>query len=138
MKNLLPIDFIAFTIKCDIISREIQDWRSLCSDVTEHAKGLISAEINILTFPLCRMKQEEIFNFLDVVISHQKVLEEIFDRSSDFRLMLMQHDYTVLLLKKILEEELHLLDMMRNLSEAHFSLLQYDNKLKLHEMSLKL
>ncbi|GIY46500.1 hypothetical protein CDAR_194461 [Caerostris darwini] len=137
MQNLLPIDFIALNIKCDIISREIQDWRSLCSDVTEHAKGLISAEINILTFPLCRRKQAEIFNFLDVVISHQKVLEEIYDRSSDFRLMLMQHDYDVLL-KKILEEELHLLDMMRNLSEAHFSLLQYDNKLKLHEMSLNL
>ncbi|GIY84134.1 hypothetical protein CEXT_572851 [Caerostris extrusa] len=135
MQNVLPIDFNALTTKCDIISREIQDWRSICSDVTEHANGLMSAEINILTFPRCRMKQEEIINFFNVVTSHQKVLEEIFDRISDFRLTLMQHDYDALL-KKILEEELHLLDMMRNLSEAHFSLLQYDNKLKLHEMSL--
>ncbi|GIX82976.1 hypothetical protein CDAR_616391 [Caerostris darwini] len=136
MQNLLPIDFNALTIKCDIISREIQDWRSICSNVTEHAKWLISAEVCNLTYPQCRMKLEEILGFLSVVISHQKVIEELFLRSSDLRRILMHHDHTRMLLKKLLEEELHLLDLMRNLGEAQISLLQYDNKLTLHEISL--
>ncbi|GIY38751.1 hypothetical protein CDAR_179851 [Caerostris darwini] len=138
MPNLLQIDFNALTIKCDIISREIQDWRSVCLDITENAKWLISAETNILTCHLCRSKQEEIFNFLGVVIRHRRAIEELVDRCSDFSSMLLQHDYTRVLLKKILEEELLLLDMMRNLGEAQISLLQYDNKLKLHEMSFYL
>ncbi|GIY88779.1 hypothetical protein CEXT_207521, partial [Caerostris extrusa] len=64
-----------------------------------------------------------------------KAIEALVDRCSDFRRMLMQPD-CIALLKKILEEELHLFDMMRNMGEAQIGLLQYDNELKLHEMSL--
>ncbi|GIY04008.1 hypothetical protein CEXT_230301 [Caerostris extrusa] len=137
MPNLLQIDINALRIRCDIISREIQDWRSICSDVIEQAKYLISAEVSNIPYHHCRMKLDEILGLLSVVISHQKVIEELFLRSSDLRRMLMQHD-TYVLLKKLLEEELHLLDLMRNLGEAQISLLQYDNKLTLHEMSFYL
>ncbi|GIX81827.1 hypothetical protein CDAR_400031 [Caerostris darwini] len=136
MLNLLPIDIRVLWVRCNIISREIQDLRSVCSYVTESSKLLISAEINNLAYPLCRNKQEEVFNFLGVVISHRKAIEALVDRCSDFRRMLMQHGYTHMLLKKMLEEELHLFDMMRNMGEAQIGLLQYDNELKLHEMSL--
>ncbi|GIY84136.1 hypothetical protein CEXT_572871 [Caerostris extrusa] len=124
-------------IRCDIISREIQNWRSVCSYVTEYAKRLTSAEINNLTYHLCRRKQVEITNFLGVVKSHRKAIEALYDRCTDFRRMLMQHDCNVLL-EKILEEELHLFDMLHYLGDAQLCLLQHNTYVKLQEISLKL
>ncbi|GIX82373.1 hypothetical protein CEXT_373601 [Caerostris extrusa] len=137
MAESFHFDMNSLSIRCDDISSEMQDWRSVCSDIIELMNLLVSAEINNLTYPLCRMKQKEISNLLGPVRSHIEASEAIFRRSKILKELLMQHDYIVLL-KRILEEELHLLDMMRNLGEAQISLLQYDNKLTLHEMSLSL
>ncbi|GIZ01936.1 hypothetical protein CEXT_23741 [Caerostris extrusa] len=135
MPHLLQIDTNALRSRCDILSRDIQVWRSACSYISQRMKLLISDEINDLTHPLCHRKLEDVSHFIGIVIRHRKALEALYDRCSNFCRMLMQHNYNVLL-KKILEEELHLFDMMRNMGEAQIGLLQYDNELKLHEMSL--
>ncbi|GIY25509.1 hypothetical protein CDAR_12201 [Caerostris darwini] len=127
----------SLSTRCGILSRDIQDWGIVCSDVTERANLLVSAEINYLSYPLCRRKQEEIFNFLTVVINHRQAIEAIFQHSVDLKRMLMQQRNNVLL-NKILIDEIRLLDMVRNLSAAEISLKQYDNKLKLQEISLYL
>ncbi|GIY65425.1 hypothetical protein CDAR_613271 [Caerostris darwini] len=137
MPHLLQIDINALRIRCDDISSEMQDWRSVCSEVIELMNLLVSAEINNLTYPLCRLKRKEISNLLGTVRSHIEASEAIFRRSLNLKGLLMQHDYNVLL-KKILEEELRLLDMMRNLNVAQISLMKYANKVKCHEISLHL
>ncbi|GIY51166.1 hypothetical protein CDAR_115111 [Caerostris darwini] len=103
--------------------------------MTERMKWLMSAEIDKLTYPLCRMKQEDIFNFLCVLVNNRELIEALFHHSSDIKRMIIQHRNNVLL-KKILEDQLHILDIVRNLSEAEIVLMQYDNKVKLHEISL--
>ncbi|GIY65427.1 hypothetical protein CDAR_613291 [Caerostris darwini] len=136
MQNLLPIDFKALTIKCDIIKREIQDWRRICSDVTENAKGLMSVEVCNLTYPLCRRKQEEIMNFLRVLVNNREGIESFFRRTSELKALLIQHD-NILLLKKLLIDETFLLHLMRNVDEAKYRVLQYENRLKRHEIMLR-
>ncbi|GIY46497.1 hypothetical protein CDAR_194431 [Caerostris darwini] len=137
MDYSLQISIDALRIRCDIISRQIWDWRIVYSHTTEHAKLLMSAEIHNLTYPLCRMKQEEIFNFLAVLENNLKAIQVLLQHSMDLKVTLMQHRENVLL-KKILEEELHLSDMVLNLGRTHISLMQYDIKVKLHEMSFHL
>ncbi|GIY46498.1 hypothetical protein CDAR_194441 [Caerostris darwini] len=137
MDNSLQIDSNSLEIICDIIAGLVQDWRSVCSDMTERTKWLMSAEINNLTYPLCRMKQEEIFNFLRVLVKNREAIEALFQHSSDIQQMIMQNSDNVLL-KRIFEDQLRLLDMVRDFGEAHIILMQYDNRLKLHEMSLYL
>ncbi|GIY89530.1 hypothetical protein CEXT_304881 [Caerostris extrusa] len=137
MAESFHFDMNSLSIRCDVISREIQDWRSVCSDVTESTKLLVSAEINILTYPLCDRKQEEILNLLGTVRRHIEASEAIFTRSINLKRLLRQHDYNVLL-KKILEEELQLLDMKESLSVAQISLMKYSNKVKIHEINLHL
>ncbi|GIY65426.1 hypothetical protein CDAR_613281 [Caerostris darwini] len=113
MAESFHFDMNSLSIRCDDISSEMQDWRSVCSEVIELMNMLVSAEINNLTYPLCRMNQKEISNLLGTVRSHIKASEAIFRRSIYLRGLLMQQDYNVLL-KKILEEELRLLDMILN------------------------
>ncbi|GIY37377.1 hypothetical protein CEXT_446621 [Caerostris extrusa] len=137
MAEYFPFGMNSLSTRCGNLSRDIQDWGIVCSDVTERANLLVSAEINNLTYPLCRRKQEESCNFLRVVVNHRQAIEVIFQHSVDLKRMLMQHRNNVLL-KKILIDEISLLDMVRNLSASEISLKQYDNKLKLHEISLYL
>ncbi|GIY67939.1 hypothetical protein CEXT_221301 [Caerostris extrusa] len=137
MDHSLQIDTNCLEIICDIIAGLVQEWLIVCSDMTERTKWLMSAEINNLSYPLCRMKQEEISNFLRVLVKNREAIEALFDHSSEIQRMIMQHSDNVLL-KKIFEDQLRLLDMVRDFGEAHIILMQYDNKLKLHEISLYL
>ncbi|GIY46502.1 hypothetical protein CDAR_194471 [Caerostris darwini] len=137
MAESFHFDMNSLSIRCDDISSEMQDWRSVCSDISELMNLLVSAEINNLTYPVCRMKQKEISNLLGTVRSHIEASEAIFRRSIYLRGLLMQQDYNVLL-KRILEQELRLLDMMRILNVAQISLIKYANKVKCHEISLHL
>ncbi|GIX85250.1 hypothetical protein CDAR_529361 [Caerostris darwini] len=105
MPHLLQIDINALRVRCDNISSEMQDWQNICSNITERAKLLVTAEINNLTYPLCHRKQEEILNLLGTVKRHIEASEAKFTRFINLKRMLVQHDY-IMLLKNILEEEL--------------------------------
>ncbi|GIX70225.1 hypothetical protein CEXT_355071 [Caerostris extrusa] len=80
MTESFHFDMNSLSIRCDDISCEMQDWRRVCSDKIELMNLLVSAEINNLTYPLCRRKQEEISNLLGTLRSHIEASEAIFRR----------------------------------------------------------
>ncbi|GIY37378.1 hypothetical protein CEXT_446631 [Caerostris extrusa] len=137
MDRSSQIDSNSLEIRCDVIARQIREWCNVYADLTERRELLLSDEINNLTYPLCRSKQEEIINFLRALVNNRKEIESLFRRTLELKALLMQHD-NILVLKKLLLEELCLLHLMRNVDEAKFCVLQYDNILKRHEISLRL
>ncbi|GIY65428.1 hypothetical protein CDAR_613301 [Caerostris darwini] len=130
------IDSNSLKIRCDVIARQIHEWGNVYPCLTERRELLLSDEIDNLTYPLCRRKQEEIMNFLRVLVNNREGIESLFRRTSELKALLMQHD-NIWLLKKLLIDETFLLHLMRNVDEAKYRVLQYDNRLKRHEINLR-
>ncbi|GIY65429.1 hypothetical protein CDAR_613311 [Caerostris darwini] len=137
MDHSLQIDSNSLKIRSDVIARQIREWGNVYACLTERRELLLSDEIDNLTYPLCRRKQEEIINFLRALVKNREEIESLFRRILELKALLMQHD-NILLLKKLLIDETFLLNLMRNVDEAKFRLLQYDNSLKRHEINLRI